>query len=100
MIVCNEHNTDYKYDGSDYYYGSVTINDNGASSIGIFQWREGRTFDLLNAIVNCDLITQEEVKEILGTGKLYDDIVNGDRSAWEKRKLTTEEAEKVKKHYC
>lgn len=96
VIVCNEHNTNYKYDGSDYNYVSVTIDDNGASAIGIFQWREGRTFDLLDAIVKCVKITQAESEEILGT-KLYDDITNGDRDDWIERKLTADEAERVKK---
>ncbi len=72
-------------------YTSVNQNDSGALSIGIIQWHGGQAHNLLKLIVAEDPAT---AKELLGTS-LYNEVVNGTYSAWDRRSVNNDEAKRI-----
>ncbi len=73
-------------------YGSVNKNDNGALSIGFFQWHAGRALSLMRTIVNAN---KTQAKNILGTS-LYNEVTNTSTN-WSKRTVNATEAAAISK---
>ena len=68
-------------------YGSINLNDNGAVSLGIFQWHGPRALTLLASVAKT---IPEKTKSIIGD-TLYNEIMTATQFDWNTRSFTKEE---------